>query len=78
MNAETPTTSPSNTAATVALGAVVVGFFIIPIVLAPLAIICGFVGLNGEKGRGAAGLAIVLGFCEVMYILAQWKTAGVL
>lgn len=67
----------TNTAAMIALGSAVVGFLIIPIVLAPLAIICGFVGLNGEDGRGAAVAAIIIGGCEVLYILAQWQAAGI-
>ena len=74
---EETTKDPPNTVAVIAIASAGVGILILPIVLGPLAIICGIVGVTQDnKSRGMAASAIIIGTCEVLYILARWYEAG--
>ena len=66
----------TNTAATVALASAAVGFWILPIILGPLAIVAGCVALQSDARRGAAWTAIIIGVLEICYMFVQWASAG--
>lgn len=68
----------SNTAATVAITSAIVGFFILPLILAPAAIVAGAVALQSDEKRGTAWTAIVAGILEIGWIFVKWSSAGLL
>lgn len=71
--------TPRNTAATISIASAVVGFLIVPIILGPVAVIAGFLGIRNanDEVSGAAWCGIVAGFAEIIWILVQWSNAGV-
>lgn len=67
----------TNVAATISVMSAIVGFLILPIILAPAAIIAGVVGCKqGPNWSSAIGIAA--GFGEIIWILVQWASAGLL
>lgn len=68
-----------NIAATISAASAVVGFLVLPIILAPLAVIAGFVGSSvAGKPNWASAFGIFAGFGEIIYMMAQWVHAGII
>lgn len=67
-----------NTAATISIASAIVGFLIMPIILGPVAVIAGFLGIRdaNDEVSGAAWVGIIAGFGEIIWILVQWYNAG--
>lgn len=65
-----------NTAAAISVASAVVGLLVLPIILAPLAVISGFVAADG-KPNWSATFGVVVGFGEIIWMLVQWINAGV-
>lgn len=66
-----------NTAATISAASAVVGSLVLPIILAPLAVIAGFVG-SSVKPNWSSAFGILAGFGEIVYMPVQWVHAGII
>lgn len=72
-----PVAKTHNVPATISWVSAAVGFLIIPILLAPVAIIAGVVGLRHDGATsGAAVAGIIIGILEILYMFGQWASAG--